>query len=407
MHVHRMTRWLSTLAAVSLVAAACGSGDPGGDGTDPEANSTGQTAADTVDVDDWDAVLDAADGQTVQWWLFGGDDRINGYIADEVVTRAADLGVTLERVPVEDTGEAVQRVIAERRAGEESGSVDLIWLNGPNFAEGKEAELWREGWAGQLPNAELVDFDDPTIAMDFGVPVDGQEAPWSRAAFVFALDTERTPEPPRSFPELLAYAEDNPGRITYPAPPDFTGSAFVRQAVQALGEDEAFDLLAEMKPFQWREGEAFPGNEAELNQLFGDDQLDLAMSYDPGFVSTAVAQGQFAETARPFLFEGGTLQNVSYVTVPANAGNAAGALVIANLLLEPELQAIKADPEGLGIPSVLDLERLDAEARALFETTAANPYGLTDFGGRLSELPPEQVTEIDERWQDEVLRSGS
>jgi putative spermidine/putrescine transport system substrate-binding protein len=54
--------------------------------------------------------------------------------------------------------------------------------------------------------------------------------------------------------------------VTYPAPPDFTGSAFVRQAVAALGEDEAFALLAELKPLQWREGVTLPGSEAELSR---------------------------------------------------------------------------------------------------------------------------------------------
>lgn len=409
------TIWLRAIVLLAtIVLAACGGGQPGsdqeavgGDDGDRGADGTDGTETDDgIDLADFEQVREAAEGQNVRWWIFGGDERINRYIDDEVVPAAEEqLGVDLEVVGVDDTADAVQRVISERRAGEQEGSVDLIWLNGENFAEGKEAGLWLEDWAQQLPNAELVDFDDPTIAMDFGVPIDGQESPWSRAAFVFAHDRERTPDPPRTFPELLEYAEDNPGRITYPAPPDFTGSAFVRQAVQSLGEDEAFELLAELKPLQWRGGAAYPGNEAELNQLFGNDQVDIAMSYDPNFVATAVDQGQFAESARPYLFEGGTLQNVSYVTIPANATNVEGALAVADLLLEPELQAIKADPAGLGIPTVLDLDRLDAEQRELFETTTANPYGLSDFGTRLSELPPDRVTELDDRWEREVLRS--
>ena len=99
----------------------------------------------------------------------------------------------------------------------------MIWINGENFAAGKEAGLWLEDWAGALPNARHLDPADPSIARDFQVPVDGQEAPWSRAAFVFAHDSARVPEPPADLDALLAYARANPGRVTYPAPPDFTG----------------------------------------------------------------------------------------------------------------------------------------------------------------------------------------
>ena len=182
------------------------------------------------------------------------------------------------------------------------------------------------------------------------MPVEGQESPWSRGLFVFAYDSARIADPPRTFEELLAYAQANPGRVTYPAPPDFTGSAFVRQVVQGLGEEEGFAYLRELQPLLWQQGRTHPGSEAELTQLFGDGQVDLAMSYDPSFVETGVRQGRMPETARPFVLDHGTLYNVSFVTIPANAANRAGALVVANLLLDPELQAIKAQRR-----SVIDL----------------------------------------------------
>ncbi len=158
--------------------------------------------------------------------------------------------MTLERVPVGDTADAVQRVVAQRRAGKRTGgAVDLIWINGENFASGKQAGLWLKDWARRLPNARLVDWEDPSIARDFGVPVDGQESPWSRAAFVFAADSARVPDPPGTLDELLAWARAHPGRFTYPAPPDFTGSAFVRQVVAARGEEAGFAYLKALKPF--------------------------------------------------------------------------------------------------------------------------------------------------------------
>ncbi len=377
--------------AFAVVAVAC-SGDP-------SSTAAGLPA-------DWAQVEAAADGQTVRWWMYGGDARINEYVRERVVPAAARRGVTLRQVPIDDTADALQRVLAEREAGTDSGgAVDLIWINGENFAVGAEADLWLEDWAGRLPNAVLLDPDDPSIASDFGVPVEGRESPWSRAAFVFAHDPGRVATPPRSVAEVLAYARAHPGRITYPAPPDFTGSAFVRLAVQELGEDEAMAALAEIAPFLYREGRAQPKSEAELNRLFGDGQVNIAMSYDPGFVLSGVRTGTFAEGVRPFAL-GRTLVNTSYVTIPANAANREGAAVVADLLLSPELQAAKADPRVLGIPTVLDLRRLDAADRAAFDGDAGGPYLLAPdaLGEPLAELPATEVTRLEERWSREVLR---
>ncbi|MDP9023734.1 MAG: ABC transporter substrate-binding protein [Actinomycetota bacterium] len=389
------------LVLTAVLVTACGGGEQTTGALEASPTSPATAAG------DWEATLREAERQRVRWWLFGGDERVNRYIDEHVVPAAEGLGVALDRVPVDDTADAVQRVVAEKRAGrEEGGSVDLIWINGENFAQGKEANLWLEDWARDLPNAEFVDWDDPTINTDFGVPVDGEESPWSRAVFVFAHDQQRTPRPPGSYEELLEYARANPGRVTYPAPPDFTGSAFVRQAIQALGDDEAFRLLQELKPLQWREGEAFPSNEAELNRLFGDGQADFAMSYDPAFVETAVANGTFPDSARPFVFETGALRNTSYVTIPYNAGRRAGALVVADLLLRPDLQALKADPDVLGIPTVLDVSRLPEEQRSRFAQRTQSPYLLSreEFGEGLREFPAQRVPEIEDRWEEVVLR---
>lgn len=390
MQPHTSLRVVVAALALSLLAAAC---------TTTAATTESESPAE--DVADWPAVLARAKGQTVRWWLYGGDERVNRYIDEHVVPAAAELGVTLERVPVADTADAVQRVVAETQAGETSGSVDLIWVNGENFALGKDAGLWLDGWAGDLPNARFV--DPATVATDFGVDVDGQESPWSRALFVYAHDADRTPQPPRTFDDLLAYAGENPGRFTYPAPPDFTGSAFVRQVVQTLGEAEGFAYLRQLQPLLWREGRTHPGSEAELNQLFGDGEVDVAMSYDPSFVETAVRQGTFPETARPFVMAHGTLNNVSYVTIPANAGNRAGALVIADLLLDPALQAAKADPAVLGVPTVLDMSRLPPADVALFSEPDDSPYLLDDPGRLVPELDVDRIEALEQRWREEVL----
>lgn len=386
------------IAAVTTVLALSGCG--GGSGGAAESRTSGSPT------DTWASIRARADGQTVRWWMYGGDARINAYVDDRVVPAAAREGVTLQRVPIDDTASAVQRVLAERDAGRDSGgAVDLIWINGENFALGRQADLWLHDWAGRLPHAALVDRGDPSIASDFGVPVEGQESPWSRASLIFAADTRRVADPPRTVAELLDHARAHPGRFTYPAPPDFTGSAFVRLVVQTLGEDAAFSALRDLRPVMYQGGSRLPASEAELNRLVGDGQVDIAMSYDPGFVGSAVRAGTFPSTARPFALDR-TLTNTSFVTIPANAAHPEGAQVVANLLLSPALQAEKADPSVLGIPTVLDPARLGAAQRQRLERAASGPYVLDAdaFGTSLAELPAADVTRLDDRWRREVAR---
>lgn len=385
---------LALAATVGLLAGlgGCGSDDP---------TPTSRAAASSG----FAAVREQARGQTVRWWMYGGDDRLNAYVDDVVTPAAARLGVRVRRVPITDTAAAVQRVVAERRAGRTSGGgVDLIWINGENFAAGKAAGLWLKDWATALPNARFLDRSDPTITRDFQVPVDGQESPWSRAAFVYAADAAKVPDPPAGFDALLAYAKAHPGRVTYPAPPDFTGSAFVRQVVAAKGEDGAFAYLRALKPYLYEQGRTYPKSEDELDRLFGDGKVDFAMSYDAAFVRGQVRKGTFPATARPFLLEGASLQNVSFLTIPANAAHRAGAQVLADLLLDPALQAKKADPAVLGVPSVLDPARVPAAARATLAASTAGPYVLDDLGRPLSEIAAKGVAPLEARWKREVLR---
>lgn len=138
---------------------------------------------------DWDSVLTAAKGQAVNLWMYGGDEQGNSYIDDILAPAAAQEGVTLNRIPVTDTKDALNRVLTELQAGRTNdGSVDLVWVNGDNFRTGKEAGAWLCDWTAMLPNMASVSSTDPLLTSDFGTPVAGCEAPWSKAQFSIAYN---------------------------------------------------------------------------------------------------------------------------------------------------------------------------------------------------------------------------
>jgi putative spermidine/putrescine transport system substrate-binding protein len=62
-------------------------------------------------------------------------------------------GITLNRVPLADTADAVNQVLSEKQAGKDPGAVDLIWINGENFFTLKQADMLYKDWAQKLPNS--------------------------------------------------------------------------------------------------------------------------------------------------------------------------------------------------------------------------------------------------------------
>ncbi len=76
-----------TAVALLVGAALAGCGDGGNERPAAVAGNFGGT-------------LEAARGQTVRWWMFGGDAKVNAYVDDTVAPAARKLGVTIERVPI-------------------------------------------------------------------------------------------------------------------------------------------------------------------------------------------------------------------------------------------------------------------------------------------------------------------
>jgi putative thiamine transport system substrate-binding protein len=169
--------------------------------------------------DAWDDTLGQARGQSVYWNAWGGDEQVNAYIAWVGEQVAARYGIELVHVKLTDTAEAVARIVAEKASGRNGdGSVDLIWINGENFAALKQQDLLFGPFAESLPNFRHVDTaGKPTTLNDFTIPTEGYEAPWGMAQFVFLHETASVPEPPRTIPALLDWVKANPGRFTYPA----------------------------------------------------------------------------------------------------------------------------------------------------------------------------------------------
>lgn len=379
-------------------------------GCSSETENGAAESAESLLTADWQEVAESSSGQEVNMYMWGGNDNINRYLDEWVAPRLKEEhDVDLNRVPMNDSQDIINQLVDEKSAGKTDGSMDIIWINGENFKAAKDNELLWGDFTSQLPNFnDYVDKEAPEIAADFGESVDGLEAPWGKAQFVFVHDEKKSVTPPKSMNELAIWVQDNPGQFTYPALPDFTGSAFIRHVLyETTGGYEQYQqpaadidnlesrlepmwqYLNSIEPYLWREGETYPESLAKQDQLFASGEIGMTMSYDPALAASEVLKGRFPESTRTFVLDGGTLANTHFLSIPFNSSAKAGAMVAINEMMSPEAQTAKLSPENWGDLSALDLEKLSPE-----QQQAMNDVDLGEATLPLDELENHQLPEL-------------
>ena len=369
----------------------------------------------------WSDTLAKARGQTVHFNAWAGDEKTNAFIAWVGEETGKRYGVKVVHVKLKDTSEAVQRVVAEKAAGRDTGgSVDLIWINGPNFLAMKEQKLLYGPYAERLPNWRYVDtVKKRSNLVDFTIPNEGYESPWRMAQIVFVYDAKRVTSTPTSIAALGAWAKAHPGRFTHPGVRNFLGSTFLKQALVELAPDPLvlqrpatdanfasttapmwawYDAL---KSNLWRGGAQFPENGPAQRQLMNDGEIDMMISFNPSEAAVSVQSGLLPDSVRTFTLANGTIGNTSFVAIPYNASAKEGALVVANFLLEPATQARAQDVRQMGNFTVLDLAKLAPEDRKRFDDLPRHPALPTnaELGTTLLEPHPSWMTRITAEWE--------
>lgn len=412
----RSLRVLSLVAAGAAALSACGSGG---------AAPTAARPANSAPVSGWAATLAQARGQTVNWYMYGGDETLNSFVNGYVSQQLRAVGVTLNQVKITDTVDAVNTVLAQKQAGKDTGgAVDAIWLNGENFATGVQADLWHCGWAPSLPNARFLDSSNPANTSDFGTPVNGCEAPWQQANSALVYDsTALSPPDVASLSSLGAWAKVHPGRFTYPAPPDFTGSLVVRtflygrlrgpgplagsfdEAAYVKATGPLWSQLRSLKPALWRHGSTYPPTQDAVEKLFADGEISAYFTYGPGAVADKVAKGVFPASTREAVLAEGNIANTSFLAIPQDSPHQAAALVLANVLEDPQTQLALFKAEGT-YPAI-DLSKTTAKVQGAFAAVPQSASVLalsTLLQHTLPELQAAYVTRLEKDWKTQVLQ---
>ena len=425
-------------AAMTLSLGACsGSGQTQGAGSSQAEDAGGRQAGDTGssqagDTDSrrsglenmtFDQMKEEAKGTTVTFYGWGGDEKLNRWLDDEFARVMKEkYDITMERVPM-DIDQVLSQLTGEIQAGGKDGSIDMIWINGENFRSAKENNMLYGPFTDKLPNFnDYVDGDSEDVTMDFAYPIEGYEAPYGKAQLVMVADLAVTPDVPESAGALREFVEKYPGKVTYPALPDFTGSAFVRNIIYEIcgyeqfmdmEEDKetvraavapAMEYLRELNPYLWNQGAAFPDSSTTVDNMFADGELVMNMTYGAYDVALSIEDGKYTDTTAAFQFDKGTIGNTNFMAIAANSGNKAGAMVAINEMMSPEIQADRY--EKLRVIPVLDNEKLSGEQKAAFDRVDLGKGTIPQdelLSKRLPEMPAQLVPIIEEIWTEEVV----
>lgn len=409
-------------AALSLVMlfsmTACGSKTESKETENKETENKVSTEEMT-----FEELTEAAKGTTVTFYGWGGDDLLNAWLDDYFAPRLKEkYDITLERVPM-NIEDILSQLQGEMTAGKKDGDIDMIWINGENFRTCKENNMLYGPFAEDLPNYQTyIDVEDEETLADFCYPIEGYEAPYGKAQLVMIADTAVTPDLPANTEEFMEFCKANKGKVTYPALPDFTGSAFVRNVIYDIcGYEQFMDMeadketvkaaiepalayLRELNQYLWNEGKTFPADSTVVSNMYSDGELVMDISYGAYSAATNIENGTYTETSQAFQFDKGTIGNTNYIAIAANSGNPAGAQIAINEMMDPEVQAdrfavIRTIP-------VVDYDKLDDTQKEAFDKVDIGKGVISQdelLSKRLPEMPSSLVPIIEEIWTEEVV----
>ena len=237
------------------------------------------------------------------------------------------------------------------------------------------------------------------------------------------VDTAKVADMPADPDAFLEFCKKYPGKVTYPTPGDFTGTAFIECLIAGVVGKDAFEQLAQMEadkekvraiiepgltylkslnPYLWQAGKTFPADHSTLSQMFADGELIMDMGY--GSPDSDIEDGIIPNTVRSFLLDTGTVGNENFMAIAKNASHKAAAMVAINEIMSPELQLSIYDT--LGVISVLDTDKLSAAQKQSFAAVKTGVAALPAdelLAHRIAEASGAVVPLIEALWTEEVV----
>jgi putative spermidine/putrescine transport system substrate-binding protein len=375
-----------------------------------------------------DKVIKGGKEKTVRFALWGGNEKINHWIDHFVSSRLKErFNIKLIRTPLSDTELAVKKLMIDKKFNREAGSIDILWVNGENFKNLKERNLTWKSFLKELSNSQYLDLKDESLTKDFGIEHLGHEAPWGKAQFVYIFNQQKMNTPLQNPESLYQWVKMNPGKFTYPAPPDFTATAFLRDLLLQIIPSNDYNkminnidhqlykkysqvlwaFLNKIKPFLYRKGQYYPESLSKVHQLYADEVIYLTFDYYPLSAQRNIEKKFFPEQSHTFVMSKGSLSNTHFLSIPFNSPSKEAAMTSINFLLSFEAQVSKFQPKNWGDFPVLNLEALTKKQRKKLQSVDLGEATLPLkklINAQRTELPASYIGLLEKDWKKYVAK---
>ena len=366
----------------------------------------------------YEQIEKSAKGSTVNFYGWGGNEVLNKWFDNYVIPNMKEkYEINVKRVGM-DIDTIINQLISEKQLNNKKGNIDVCWINGENFKIAKENNLLFGPFNNKIENYEkYVDTNSKDITIDFGVPVDDMESPWGKASFTIVKNSNKVNENIVDTNTLKESIIRNKGKFTYPAPPDFTGSAFIRNIIydivgyenlKDLPEDEsvikktiqpAIDYLNQIKPYLWNKGKTYPSTIAQLDNMYSDGEVNFSMTYAPNEIEGKINSSEFNKSTEIINFDKGNISNTHFLAIPKNSTNKAGAMVLINFLTSIDAQSSKSESKNWGDMTIIDLDKIPKEDKVKFKTSV-------QIKNSVPEIKASLVPIIEKIWLEEVANTN-
>jgi putative spermidine/putrescine transport system substrate-binding protein len=317
----------------------------------------------------------------------------------------SDVKVNLQFIP-SGTGaqSAIEKLIAAEKAGQKETDMDIVDVSDSDIVRlfkeaGKESIISLS--EKEVPNIKDIKYKSPSS--------EDRALVFRGTTVVFAYNSDKVKQMPKTDKELYEWIKANPGRFAYNDPTTGgAGSSFVVTSVynklpkEAITSDdvkwkaqweEGFKLLKELHPYMYKaSGKVqYPAKNQGTLDLLANGQVDIIPAW-ADMTLEQLSKGTLPKSIKIAQITPELTGNLQSLVVPTKGKNKEAAQKFLNFTVSAQgqdifLNTMKAIP-------VIDASKLSKESLALLsglEIKAFRGYSIGNLG-----------TELNKRWQDDI-----
>lgn len=297
------------------------------------------------------------------------------------------------------------RLGAAYKTGQKDSGFDIIAENSTALAQYVAAagspDLFSDLNFDNIPN-----YGNVMIKSAFD---NAKVVPYRGTTVVFAYDSARVPEPPKTWDELTQWIKDHPGLFAYnPPPTGGAGGAFVSTVIYKdqpvetwTSSDEAnkafwdagFDYLKEIHPYLYQSGGGtlYPNKNQGTLDLLINKEVDIIPAWADQVLSN-LASGTMPETVKMMQLDQALSGTDVVLAIPSIGSNVEAAEDFINFMISPAAQKICLEVM-YAIPAI-DANALDSDKKDLVAALDVSKFAVISLGSLGSQL--------NDRWDNEI-----